>query len=37
LLNNAHSGLMQIIDHYIAERAGAPVPAPVKPPRHQLF
>ena len=35
LLNSAHSGLMQVIDQYIAEPPNQPTP--VRPPRHQLF
>ncbi len=37
ILTDAHRGLMAVIDHYLAERAGQPVPGAVTRARHRTF
>ncbi len=37
ILTDAHRGLMAVIDQYLAERAGQPVPRIITRPRHRAF
>ncbi len=37
ILTDAHRGLMAVIDQYLAERAGQPVPSAVTRTRHRTF